>query len=163
MRLRRCIGTHEFLVACNRPRADRHQYQKVNLEHEEKFSSALLDVMSPDAKIRNLAAITLMDSGNPESVPALVDAIEFAAHREARGTLIYALSAFDCSSHLPQIFRWAIEGGFEASHEAISILKDQGLKPTEVERQNCLAFLRSVQNHTRLDNELRDELLSYLE
>jgi hypothetical protein len=132
------------------------------LNPEEKFSSALLDVMSSDARIRNVAAITLMDSGNPKAAEALVAAIEISEYREARGTLIYALSGFDCSSRFSQIFRWAIEGGFEASHEALSILREQRMIPDETVRKECLTLLRRAQNKTELDGDLRDELLSLL-
>ena len=106
--------------------------------------------------------MTLMDSGNPDAVEALVTAIEVVAYREALGTLIYALSGFDCSAHFSQIFRWAIEGGFEASHEAMSILRDQGITPTELEREECLALLREAQVQVRLDSDLLDELSTYL-
>lgn len=119
--------------------------------------------MSPDAKVRNIAAITLMDSRNPDAVKALVTAIEVVAYREARGSLIYALSGFDCSSRFSQIFRWAIEGGFEASHEAMSILRDQGITPTELERAECLALLREAQVQAQLGSDLLDELVTYLE
>jgi hypothetical protein len=80
-----------LLIGRVRPTADRHQSKKVNVQREEEFSSSRIDVMSPDAKIRNTAAITLMDSGNLDAVEALVAAIEVVAYREARGTLIYAL------------------------------------------------------------------------
>jgi hypothetical protein len=133
------------------------------VQREEEFSSARIDVMSPDAKIRNTAAITLMDSGNLDAVEALVAAIEVVAYREARGTLIYALSGFDCSSRFSQIFRWAIEGGFEASHEAMSILRDQVITPTELEREECLALLHEAQAQARLDSDLLDELFTYIE
>ena len=103
-----------------------------------------------------------MDSGNPKAVAALVAAIEVAANREARGTLIYALSGFDCSSRFSQIFRWAIEGGFEASHEAISILREQGMTPNEGERKECFILLSWGQNEAELHNDLRDELSSLL-
>ena len=109
-----------------------------------------------------MAAITLMDSGNPKAAEVLVAAIEVAAYREARGTMIYALSAFDCSSRFSQIFRWVIEGGFEASHEAISILREQNMAPNEEERNECLNLLRRVKNQAELDSDLRDELLSLL-
>ena len=117
--------------------------------------------MSPDAKIRNIAAITLMDSGNTDAVEARVTAIGVVAYREARGTLIYALSGFDGSSRFSQIFRWAVEGGFEALHEAMSILRDQGITPTELERAECLALLREAQ--VQWDSDLLDELFTYLE
>jgi len=118
--------------------------------------------MSPDANIRNEAAIALMDFGDPKAVAPLVAAIEVVENRKARGTLIYALSSFDCSSRFSQIFRWAIEGGFEASHEAMSILRKQGLTPNEVEREACLILLSRAENETDLDEDLRDELSSLL-
>ncbi|XLZ68568.1 HEAT repeat domain-containing protein [Massilia sp. SR12] len=129
---------------------------------DEKFAVALAEIMSPDARIRNAAAITLMDSGNPEAVDALVAAIEIAAYREARGTLIYALSGFDCTSRFSQLFRWAIEGGFEASHEALSILREQRISPDETARKECLTLLGKAQKQMDLDNDLQDELLSLL-
>jgi hypothetical protein len=132
------------------------------LTREEGFSSALLEVKSFDAGKRNLAAITLMDSGNPEAIAALVEAIEVPAYRGARGTLIYALSGFDCSSRFSQIFRWAIEGGFEASCEALSILRDQGMTPTEVERQELSVLLRQAQDQAQLRDDLRDELMAFI-
>lgn len=136
--------------------------KKIELNPEEKFAVALSDVMSPDARIRNVAAITLMDSGNPKAVDALVAAIEIAAYREARGTLIYALSSFDCTSRFSQIFRWAIEGGFEASHEALAILREQRMSPDEMARKECLTLLDRAQKQMELDNDLQEELLSLL-
>lgn len=104
-----------------------------------------------------------MDSGNPSAVDALVTAIEVVAYREARGTLIFALSGFDCSSRFSQIFRWAIEGGFEASHEAMSILRDQCIKPTELEREECIALLRAAKAQAQLESDLLDELFTYIQ
>lgn len=132
------------------------------MDQEEKFSLALVEIMSPDAKTRNEAAIALMDFGDPKAVAPLVAAIEVAENRKARGTLIYALSSFDCSSRFPQIFRWAVEGGFEASHEAMSILRKQGWTPNEAEREACLIMLSRAENETDLDEDLRDELSSFL-
>jgi hypothetical protein len=132
------------------------------LDETEKFSSAKLALMSHDARIRNRAAIELMDSGNPEVVAALVAAIEKDDNRQARGTLIYALSGFDCSSLFSEIFRWAIEGGFEASHEAISILREQSIGLDDEERAECLRLLSAAHTSSNTDDDILDELRSLL-
>lgn len=136
--------------------------KNIALDEIEKFSSAKLALMSHDARIRNRAAIELMDSGNPEAVAALVAAIEKDGNRQARGTLIYALSGFDCSSRFSEIFRWAIEGGFEASHEAISILREQSICPDDEDRAACLRMLSVAHTSSNTDDGILDELRSLL-
>ncbi|MYN17802.1 hypothetical protein GTP81_13650 [Rugamonas sp. FT107W] len=133
------------------------------MDDEESFSIALIALKSRDAKIRNQAAIDLMDSCSPMAVAPLVAAIEEVENRGARGTLIYALSGFDCSSRFAQIFRWATEGGFEASCGAISILREQNLKPSKEERAECLVLLSQLRSQTECDDDLIDELSSFIE
>jgi hypothetical protein len=96
------------------------------------------------ASERNAAAIALMDIGDSSAIPLLIEAIEHPDNRAARGTLIYALSAFDCHGRFAQIFRWAIEGGYEASGEALSIIQQQELRPTAIDLPVCRALLSSA-------------------
>lgn len=62
-------------------------------------------LQSTSPRTRNMAAIELMDSGDPNAVTLLIEAIERPENRKARGTLIYALSAFDCSELCGQLVR----------------------------------------------------------
>jgi hypothetical protein len=103
----------------------------------------IASLKSSDPAVRNRAAIALMDQGDSKAVEPLVEAIERPENRLARGTLIYALSAFSCQGRFGQIFRWAVEGGYEASQEALSIIQGQHLRPRGEELEFCKALLHS--------------------
>ena len=90
---------------------------------------------------RNAAAIALMDLGDPLAVEPLIRAIENPANRNARGSLIYALSGFPCAGRFSQLFSWAIEGGYETSCEVLSIIEDQQLKPSVEDLEKCEQLL----------------------
>ncbi len=126
------------------------------------FDKAVAALSSSDASERNSAAIMLMDLGNPVAVPPLIAAIECGENRQSRGTLIYALSAFDCSGRFEQLFSWALDGGFEASCEALSIIRDQKLRPTSQEFGRCLRAVRAASS-SEADDELVEELEALLE
>ena len=111
--------------------------------------------------VRNAAAIELMDSSLVEAVPVLIEAIERPENRNARGTLIYALSAFDCSIRFCQLFRWAAEGGYEATGVAISIIREQDLQPLRAELVVCEDILSDLRS--RMGNIETSELVCELE
>lgn len=50
--------------------------------------------------LRNSIALTLSDIGSEEAVKPLIDMINHPKTLGVRGTLKYALKAFDCSGHL---------------------------------------------------------------
>jgi len=112
---------------------------------------------SQEPAVRNQAAIAIMDSGDPNAVPFLIEAIECIENRQARGTLIYALSGFDCSGRFTQLFGWACQGGFEATCEALSIIRDQDIKPSEVDVALCERRLAAL-----VSGGCSDELVSEL-
>ncbi|MFC0682890.1 HEAT repeat domain-containing protein [Lysobacter korlensis] len=117
----------------------------------------LAALKSQEPTERNAAAIALMDLGNSSAVEPLIAAIEHPDNRDARGSLIYALSELDCQGRFAQLFRWAAEGGYEATGEALSIISQQQLHPTKQDLVACNAVLSTVETP---DREYLLELLS---
>lgn len=100
-----------------------------------------------------------MDIADSRAIEPLVQAIEKKSNHNCRGSLIYALSAFDCEGRFLQLFTWALEGGYEASIEALCIIKDQKLKPTEIELKNCKYLMAAAADvDVKLLSELDDLL-----
>ena len=126
------------------------------------FDNLVASLSSPNAKERNAAAVSLMDMGDPRAVQPLVEAIENPLNLNARGTLIYALSAFDCSERFEQLFGWALEGGYEASSESLSIIHDQGIQPTAEGLVRSKAALAASAQIEGFDARLNEELLVLL-
>lgn len=129
----------------------------------DRYEKLRQELAADDAQRRNAAALAIMDSGDARLVDDLIRAIENPAHRRARGTLIYALSAFPCTGRYTQLFRWAIEGGFEASSEAMSIIHDQQLAPDEHQYRECQELLQAALRDVAFDPELGAELGELLE
>ncbi|MBK7536567.1 MAG: hypothetical protein IPI49_14585 [Myxococcales bacterium] len=65
-------------------------------------------------------------------------------HHEDRGSLLYALGAYDCSSILPLLIDLVIDGSFEVSRQAHALVSSI---ETEVDEQTwnaCAARLRTA-------------------
>jgi hypothetical protein len=90
----------------------------------KSIEALLLDVHSTDPRVRDLAALELMDRGDARAVPALWNAIKRPENIDHRGTLVYALSAFDQSERLESLVNLALTGNFEVSIGAAAILED---------------------------------------
>ncbi|MDM4768546.1 hypothetical protein [Pelomonas sp. SE-A7] len=126
------------------------------------FNDLVAALSSPIASERNKAAVALMDIADSRAVQPLIHAIENPDNRNARGTLVYALSAFDCSGRFAQLFGWALEGGFETSNESISILHDQEIIPSEEDLLRSRAALEVAAQKACFDSKLKEELLALL-
>jgi len=123
------------------------------------FTEIVDALSSKSPNERNRAAIALMDIADSRAIEPLVQAIEKKSNRNCRGSLIYALSAFDCEGRFFQLFTWVLEGGYEASIEALSIIRDQKLKPTVIELKNCKHLMATaVDVDVKLLSELDDLL-----
>ncbi|HEY1396410.1 HEAT repeat domain-containing protein [Roseateles sp.] len=88
------------------------------------IEALLQEVESTDPGIRHVAALELMDRGELRAVPALWSAISRPENVNHRGTLVYALSAFDQSEHLESLVTLVLTGNFEASWGAFTVLED---------------------------------------
>ena len=82
---------------------------------------------SLDASVRDAAAIELMDLGEVLAVAPLIQAIQRPENVNNRGTLVYALSAFDCRDYLSLLVEWVLTGNYEVATGAFSIIEESML------------------------------------
>ena len=89
----------------------------------KSLQALIQDLQSPDASVRDKAAIVLMDIGDEEAVRPLLDAIAKPENANHTGTLVYALSAFDCVEHLEVLVDLCLKGNYEVSSGAFHIIE----------------------------------------
>lgn len=126
----------------------------------DSFAELVATLASSNPAERNAAAIALMDLGDPRAMEPLIQAIELPQNRHARGTLVYALSAFDCVGRFVQLFSWALQGGYEASGEALAIIRAQRLVPTALDSVQCRGLLAAA---SKEPGDVDEELLAQLQ
>ncbi len=80
-----------------------------------------------DARERNALAIELSDTHDPRVFEPLVKLIERPDLVNSRGTLIYSLASYDCSSVADLLRNLVATGNFEVRSEAQIILDRQAL------------------------------------
>lgn len=90
----------------------------------DAIDALLLSLESPDAGTRDRAALALMDLEETRAVPGLLRAIARPENVNHRGTLVFALSAFDPRPHLETLVALALTGNAEVSTGALSILRE---------------------------------------
>jgi HEAT repeat protein len=90
------------------------------------------DLGSDDARVRDCAALRLMDLQDARAVAPLVRAILAPDNVNHRGTLIHALGAFDCSEHVEMLLDLTLGGNFEVSVTAYSIVTEMNLSSSIV-------------------------------
>lgn len=96
----------------------------------------LIDAMrrTSDPGVRNAIAVALRDIGDPSSAAVIVEMLCDPRTEGSRGTLLYALRAFDSRPYLRLIEDLAANGDFEDRVEAQMILdQTQRHLPNEVE------------------------------
>jgi len=96
------------------------------------IDSIINDLKSKDSRVRNTAAIKLMDIGDPSAVVPLFEAILNPENVNHRGTLVYALGVFDCSAHLSILVDLVLSGNFEVSAGAIDIIDEIPLTEKQI-------------------------------
>jgi hypothetical protein len=130
---------------------------------KKRFDAAVERLASTDATKRNKAAIELMDIGDAAAIDPLVAAIGHPANRSARGTLVYALSAFRCEGRFLQLLSWACEGGYEVALTSMSIVEDQDLSPSPEEMAQCESVVAALQKLVLAGDERAGERLARIE
>lgn len=85
--------------------------------------SLITDLVSTDPAVRNRAALQLMDIGDPRAVEPLLQAIARPENVNHRGTLVFALGAFDGEPFLETLVDLALTGNFEVSTDAFSAIE----------------------------------------
>ncbi len=98
------------------------------------IDSLLLDLKSSDSRVRDDAALELMDLGNEVAIIPLLNAIARPENADHRGTLVYALSVFDCLEHLEVLVDLALTGNYEVSTVAFNIIDETALSDEAVQR-----------------------------
>lgn len=89
------------------------------------FQKLIKDLESNDPIIRNESAIKLMDLGNIDAKKYLLNAINKLENYNNRGTLIYALSKFDCSDLFQFLIDLVFTNNYEVAWGASDILFSQ--------------------------------------
>ncbi len=74
--------------------------------------------------IRDQVALALRDIGDERAVNAIANLLTDSKTINHRGTLVYALSAFDCTEIMPFLVDLIISGGFEVSREAFLVIEN---------------------------------------
>lgn len=73
--------------------------------------------------LRNAIAIALSEIGSIEAVEPLISMLNHPKTIGARGTLLYALEAFDCSAYAELITDLLLEDSFEVSRQSLLLLE----------------------------------------
>lgn len=97
-----------------------------------------------DPLVRNALALALSDMKDPPAFDALLDLIKSARTEGKRGTLLYALGAYDCSTALPVLVDVVIHGNFEESNQALSLINEIETELDEATWRECNQQLRSA-------------------
>lgn len=89
-----------------------------------ELKSLIQDLASPRSSVRDKAALDLMDIGNEIAVDPLLRAIAKPENQNHRGTLVYALGAFNCEPFLEVLVDLVLTGNFEVSTGAFSLIEE---------------------------------------
>lgn len=92
------------------------------------------DLSSTTPAVRDKAALQLMDIGDPRAVEPLLQAIAQPLNVNHRGTLVFALGAFDCGPFLETLVDLALTGNFEVAIGASSLLEEAAVTAAAVGR-----------------------------
>lgn len=72
--------------------------------------------------LRNEIALALSDIGSPLAVEPIIEMLKDPKTLGSRGTLLYALQPFDCSSHVGLLVDYMINGNYEVRQEAKQLI-----------------------------------------
>lgn len=99
-----------------------------------ELQSLIQDLESPSSSVRDKAAIDLMDIGSEGAVGPLLQAISKPENRNHRGTLVYALGAFNCEPFLEILVDLVLTGNFEVSTGAFGIIEESATSADAMQR-----------------------------
>ena len=94
------------------------------------------------ARVRNLAALTLLDCGAPDTADLMIDLVTRAETRGSRGTLLYVVAELEAIVPLPVLLDILVQDSHEARAEALGLLAAAEYPPGNVEQ--ALPVLRSM-------------------
>jgi len=88
--------------------------------------------------LRNAIAIALSDIGSVEAIEPLISMLSHPKTIGARGTLMYALEAFDCSAYAELITDFLSEDSFEVSRQSLILLESNAANISIEVKQRCI-------------------------
>jgi HEAT repeat protein len=100
----------------------------------QPIEALLLDLKSFDPSVRDRAALKLMDIGDERAICPLLEAITKPENVDYRGTLVHALSAFNCIEHLEVLVDICVTGDFEVSSGAFNAIEEIELTTAAIRR-----------------------------
>ena len=114
--------------------------------HDASAIPRLLELLrtTDNPVIRNAVALALSDLNEPQAFQVLVGLLRDERTKKSRGTLLYALGAYDCSGILPLLVGLVIDGNFEVSREAMSLIQGIETELEDLEWSACRMRLRAA-------------------
>ncbi|MBD2777038.1 HEAT repeat domain-containing protein [Iningainema tapete] len=109
--------------------------------------------------IRNAAAVGLRELGDERALYPIVSLLKDPKTEGYRGTLVYALEGFDCSSVITLLVDLVITGNFEVSHQAFQVIE---LIDSEVNLEILDFCVQKVQDAIPKSDDDKVELLKDL-
>jgi HEAT repeat protein len=98
------------------------------------LQSLIQDLESSSSSIRDRAALELVDLRNESAVGPLLRAISKPENVNHRGTLVYALGAFNCEAFLEVLVDLALTGNFEVAVGAVGIIEESATSAEAIQR-----------------------------
>jgi hypothetical protein len=108
-----------------------------------ELQNLIENLASQDSSVRDKAALELMDIGDASAVEPLLRAITTPENINHRGTLVYALRAFNCAAFLEALVDLALTGNFEVSAGAFGIIAETPFSADTIQRVK-----QQMQKHT---------------
>jgi HEAT repeat protein len=114
-----------------------------------------------DGAVRNALALALSDLKDPSVFDVIVKLLNRKRTRGNRGTLLYALGEYDCTTILPLLVNIVIDGNFEESRQALSLITGIETELDDRTWDRCIKRLRSaIAVTTEERRPLLNELIS---
>jgi HEAT repeat protein len=123
----------------------------------QDLKSLIQKLESSSSSARDKAALALMDIGDESAVPPLLSAISRPENINHRGTLVYALGAFNCEPFLDVLVDLALTGNFEISTGAYAIIEESAASEEALQkvRWQLQRYTRRalVEDHQKMAHE----------
>jgi len=117
------------------------------------FEELIQDLKSTDPAIRDKAALDLMDIGDDRAMAPIIDAIRVPENVNYRGTLVYALSDYDCIEHLEYLVELCLTSNFEVSSCSFNIIEGFELTKAIIKRIKS-EMLKYNENELRYEHSM---------
>lgn len=112
--------------------------------------------------LRNAIAVALSDIGSVEAVEPIVKMLKHPKTLRSRGTLLYALEAFDCSDYSELITELLFEDSFEVSRQSFLLLEANVDRISPEKKQKCIEKIQRKMDSLNDKIEFLSESLNVL-